>query len=119
VKKKDIEGLKFHGDHVQYTSHSLHKINGVLPIVYLFSSRLPNIAGEGLSNEQQLLFHQMMLILFKPFRQLCDLVPESNLQNWKMSYDTWELTDLAKRFLKNNLDYYDCRRSSDHDVDRA
>jgi hypothetical protein len=61
----------------------------------------------------------MMLILFKPFRQLCGLVPESNLQNWKMSYDTWELTDLAKRFLKNNLDYYDCRCSSDHDVDRA
>jgi hypothetical protein len=119
VKKKETTGLLFHTDHVQSDSHSLFKLKGVLPIVHIFGSRLPNINGDVLSNDQQLLFYQMMLILFKPFRNISHLVTDSTLENWKMSYDSWIIPDFAKRFLDNNLDYYECRRSSNDDVDRA
>jgi hypothetical protein len=83
---------------------------------------LPNIDADELSDSQELLFYQMMMILFKPFRNLTDLVSACDLEAWKTAYNIWSsprLSILAQRYLENNLDYYDSSKSTDEESDLA
>jgi hypothetical protein len=117
VKSKSSEGFPFMNAHVQFNTHSIFEVKGTLPIPVVFSSRLPNINGKNLSDDEKLMFYQIMLVLFKPFRSLGDLVPSNTLENWKRTYDDWDQDEIAKNFLKFNLDYYESSRSSETQVD--
>jgi hypothetical protein len=119
---KSDDEIHFTASHSQFSTHCLFKINRTLPVVIVFGSRLPNIYADNLSEEEQLLFYQTMLILFKPFHgNLYELIgsSESNLETWKYAYDIWEKPPIAKMYLENNLDYYDCQSSSDNEHDPA
>jgi hypothetical protein len=120
-KKKSTEGFRFSENHVQYETHSLFKFTGTQPFVVVYGSRLPYILGASLSQDEHLLFYQMMLILFKPFRKLSDLIgsSDSTLQAWKNAYDLWEKPLIAELYLANNLDYYESKHSSDNEIDPA
>ena len=119
-KKKSTKGFRFSDSHVQHKTHSLFKISTQIPVVVVFGSRLPNISADDLSDNEQLLFYQMMLILFKPFTSFSDLPShDSTLDDWKLAYDSWTLTPVARSFLDNNLDYYENNRSSIQQKDRS
>ncbi len=82
---------------------------------------MPCILGDSLSQDEHLLFYQMVLILFKPFRKLSDIIgsSDSTLQAWKNAYDLWDKPLIAEIYLANNLDFYKIKHSSDNEIDPA
>jgi hypothetical protein len=119
-KRKSMKGIPFADSHIQHKTHSLIRISGQKPIVVVYGARLPNILADDISENEKMLFYQMMLILFKPFRTFSDLPSNtSTLDVWKQAYDLWTKSPVAQSFLDNNLDYYENKGSSIKQKDRA
>ncbi len=96
-------GLSFISNHPEYSSQSLFAAKGISPIVLVQGSRLPNILQDNLFDKKKLLFYQMMLVLFKPFSSLEELLilgsDVSSLSTWKSAYEQWNFSDDAKWYL--------------------
>jgi hypothetical protein len=99
IPKKNA--LLFLDTHCQSGTHCLKrtKISNIIPNI--LGRRLPNIDNGSIAKSEKDRYYSSLQLLFKPFRTAEEIKPEV--------FDEWDMSEAAKRFALNNLDYYECR----------